>query len=263
MERLRVTWRVIALCAVTGAWYAVWLFGMALVFPFKRAAGRWRNLIFRTWARAVAAIAGMKIETRGEPPRPPFFLVANHLSYVDIIVLAARLDCTFIARSDVAHWPIIGLLCRSMGTIFIDRASRSDIPRVIALMEEAIGRGQGVVLFPEGTSSEGAKVLKFNSSLLEPAARAGYPVSYASLSYRTPPGCVPARLSVCWWGDMTFTRHLLDLLRVPEFTATLIFGAQTIQDGDRKALARRLWQAVDEQFIPVVTAEEQCSVTVY
>src|SRR5262249_52377750 len=97
---------------------------------------------------------------------------------------------------------------------------------------------------------------------LEAAAQANYPVSYAAVSYRTPADQAPAHLAVCWWGEMTFLAHLYALLQLPEFTATVVFGAQSFQASDRKVLAQQLWQAVSQQFIPVIPniqAEEECS----
>ena len=263
MKQPRVILRAVALCSLIAFTYALWGAVSIFVFPFEKTARRWRSFMFRRLAGAAAAIIGMRMTVYGTPPRPPFFLVSNHLSYIDVIVLAAHLDCVFIAKSDVSAWPVIGRLCRSAKTIFIDRNNRKDIPRVIGLIEKTLKTGQGIVLFAEGTSSEGARVLPFNSSLLEPAARAGYRVSYASISYRTPADAVPAHLSVCWWGDMTFIKHLLGLFRLPEFNATLVFGEETFREDNRKILADKLWNAVQSQFIPVVSEEKEWSTSIH
>jgi 1-acyl-sn-glycerol-3-phosphate acyltransferase len=236
--------------------------GLALLLPSRRARIRWRSFIFRRWAKATAALFKLRITTLGVPPRAPFFLVTNHLSYTDIIVLASQVDCSFIAKKDVLRWPLIGLLCRNLGTIFIDRNNRRDIARVNAQVEQALAEGRGVVLFPEGTSSPGATVLPFKSGLLELAARARLAVSYAALSYAVPERETPAHLSVCWWGDMTFMKHLFGLLGLSEINATLTFGRETIRGGDRKALASQLHAAVEQEFIPVVKSEEEWSAVI-
>ena len=173
-----------------------------------------------------------------------------------MLVFASQLKCVFVARGDVAGWPAIGSLCRAAGTIFVDREKRRDVARVNGLIDQILGDGRGVVLFAEGTSTRGDTVLPFKSSLLEQAARAGLAVSYAALSYRTDEGEPPAHLSVCWWGEMTFVKHVFDLLYLTEVHATLVFGAEPIQANDRKVLAERLWIAVREQFIPVIASEE-------
>ncbi|MGE0126556.1 MAG: lysophospholipid acyltransferase family protein [Blastocatellales bacterium] len=256
MELLRVTIRIPALILASAAWYLLWLAGKLLTAPFqsagRRARRRWRKIIVNGWGRSLAAILGMRVRTIGEPPRPPFFLVSNHLSYVDIIAYAACLECVFISRSDIADWPGIGLLARGVGTIFINREKLHDIPRVIAEINEALDEGLGVILFPEGTSGAGDRILPFHASLLDPAAKANYPVSFASISYRTPPAEAPAYLVVSWWGDMTFTPHVRELLKLSSFDAFIKFGSHAIRADDRKALARSLWSAVNDQFTPMV-----------
>ncbi|HWP42972.1 MAG TPA: lysophospholipid acyltransferase family protein [Blastocatellia bacterium] len=259
MNHLRAIIRAVAFTALTVGLYVVWAAGALFALPLERASYRWRCFVFRSWARATARLLGARIEIRGAPPEPPFFLVSNHLSYVDVAIFASAVDCVFIAKQDVSRWPLLGLLSRSMGTIFINREKRRDVARVNALIERALASGKGIVLFAEGTSTEGAAVRPFKPALLERAAALRLPVSYASISYSTPAGEAPAHLSVCWWGDMTFLDHLFALFRLPGFHATLAFGPRSIQETDRKLLALKLRQAVEEQFIPVVLLEEECS----
>lgn len=254
MRALRTSWRLFALVKLTSIFYFLLLVGLLVTLPSPRLTARWRNYCFRNWSRSLLAVMGCRVDCRGTVPEPPFFLVSNHLSYVDVLVLASRLDAVFIAKSEVSGWPVMGHLCRAVGTLFVDRGSRRDLPRVITETERVLARGQGVVLFPEGTSTPGAGVGRFHPGLLETAARARIPVSYATLGYRTAPGTPPAHLAVCWWGEMAFGGHLLGLLALPGFTATLTFGDERIREADRKRLAERLWEAVDSQFVPVVGA---------
>jgi 1-acyl-sn-glycerol-3-phosphate acyltransferase len=90
--------------------------------------------------------------------------------------------------------------------------------------------------------------MPFRPPLLESAARAGLPVWYATISYRTPDGWPPAREVVCWWADMSFGPHLLKLLGLPGFDARLVFGEQPVVESDRKLLAKRLRQEVERQL---------------
>jgi 1-acyl-sn-glycerol-3-phosphate acyltransferase len=249
IRRLRAVVRGLALCGVTAFFYLLWASLLPFLFGSAKAFYGWRNLIFRHWARVTAALLRMKVNRTGGPPRAPFFLVSNHLSYMDIVAFASQLDCVFVAKSEVAGWPVFGWLCRSMGTIFVDRDCRTDVLRVNGLIEKALQSGKGVLLFPEATSSAGADVLPFHSALLEPAVRGGYPVSYAALSYRTAAGQPPAHQSVCWWGEMIFLPHLYQLLQLTSFNATLVFGSHSIRADDRKILAIKLWQAVREELI--------------
>jgi 1-acyl-sn-glycerol-3-phosphate acyltransferase len=252
MRHLRAIARIILLaCAMLG-FYTLWVVGLPFVYLFPRAWRRWRGFCFCGWARASARICGMKKTVRGAPPRGAFFLVSNHLGYIDVITLASLADCVFVAKSDVAGWPVVGFICRTVGIVFIDRARKRSIPEAMEKIERRMRQGLGVVLFPEGTSTSGERVAAFKPSLLELAATARVPVHYASLSYRTPPGEPTAREAVCWWGDMTFGGHVYRLLQLPRFDATVVFGERPVSANDRKALAEKLHDAVSAQHIPVV-----------
>ncbi len=206
---------------------------------------------WRRWACWVTALFGLRVQVRGIPPPAPCLLVANHLSYLDILVLATQTDIVFVAKAEVARWPVIGFLSRAVGTVFIDRARKRDLPRVIQAMTDALRRGQRVAFFPEGTSSAGTLILPFHSPLFEAAVRAGVPVRYASLTYRTICDIPPASHAVCWWGDMTFARHLYALLQLSEVRATVSFGRDAVEAGNRKQLATQARAAVMRLFSPV------------
>jgi len=251
MRKIRSAYRLALTVILTGGHFWFWQFGRLFVGSSHSRQLRWRNKCVGAWARSLGATAGMRITVDGKPPEPPFFLVANHLSYIDIIALSMVTDCVFIAKSEIEGWPGVGFMARSIGTIFIERSNFQDIPRVISRIEQALDEGKGIILFAEGTSGKGDKVLPFSSALLEPAARLGLPVSHASITYRTPSDEVPAEQAVCWWGDMTMFPHLIELLKVQEFDAAIRFGSEPICDSDRKTLSRRLWQAVSESFVPV------------
>jgi 1-acyl-sn-glycerol-3-phosphate acyltransferase len=249
--------RLAAIAAWTAAVYAARLASLALAPVSKRAFGRADRALHKHWAQVVARLIGMRIRAEGEPPRPPFLLVANHLSYADIILLQALTGSLFVAKSDVARWPLIGFVARTTGTLFVDRARRADLPRVLAGVEAAAARGLGVAIFPEGTSSDGSSVLPFRPSLFEVAVRTRLPVYCATLGYRVPEGSPPAHLSVCWWGDMAFLKHLYALLQIPSFEARAAFApvpAGGAEPRDRKELARSARHAVASRFNPVVTA---------
>jgi 1-acyl-sn-glycerol-3-phosphate acyltransferase len=258
---LRVAWKILLILPLSLVLYVVLIAGALVIgvargLRLRKTGTRpWRAGLQHQWARLVAASLRMRISVEGRPPASPFFLVSNHLGYIDIVVLAARLRCVFVAKSEVASWPVIGLMCRSAGTLFIDRTIKRDIPRVMGEIDEAMRAGMGVIVFPEGTSSSGAEVLPFRPSLLQPAAGSDTPVSYAAITYRTPPGAPAAHLSVCWWGDAGFAGHLLRLLRLPSIDARIVFGAEPVRSADRKELAVRLRDAVRGAFEPVVRDE--------
>jgi 1-acyl-sn-glycerol-3-phosphate acyltransferase len=247
----RLIVRAIALTALTVSVYAVLLFGLALVGRSPRRRTRWQAMMLHRWAQAAAFVLGLKIDASRNAPAAPFLLVSNHLSYVDVVVFASQLHCLFVAKKEVQSWPIIGALCRSVGTIFIDRSNRRDLARVNGEIAQAVENGRGVILFAEGTSTKGSSVLPFRTSLLEAAARRGFPVSYAAVSHRVLGDAPPASLSVCWWGDMTFGSHFAGLLGLKGIQSTISFGSEEIRADDRKTLADRLWFEVNRLFVPV------------
>jgi 1-acyl-sn-glycerol-3-phosphate acyltransferase len=212
----------------------------------------WRQLAFEYWARGFARIANMKIEVIGPVPRPPFFLVCNHLSYMDIPAIRGVVKGVFVAKADIRRWFVAGKIISDMGMIFIDRQNRRDIPKAGAKIISALSDGEGVIVFPEGTTTKGDDVLPFNSSFMQFAAETDLPVSYASISYRTPEGGPSASDAVCWWDDTPFVNHMLRMFSLPGFTAIISFGEQPILSNDRKQLAGELREKVRERFIPVL-----------
>lgn len=260
MSQLRLAVRLPAAFLVTFLFWVLLLVGT----PFAWAVGRlsrWRGLMMGGWGRSLAALFGMRIRVEGRPPEEAQLIVSNHLSYMDIVLLGATLRCTFVSKAEVAGWPFIGLAARSAGTLFLDRARKRQLPEVAARMQERLAAGQGLVLFPEGTSTGGDRVLPFRSALLEPAASGGIPVGFASLHYRTPPGWPPAQESVCWWGEMTLAPHVLNLLRMPGFDATVAFGSEPLVASDRKLLAAKLHRAVSELFRPSMEPHSEACLT--
>ncbi|HYW35764.1 MAG TPA: lysophospholipid acyltransferase family protein [Balneolaceae bacterium] len=204
-----------------------------------------------TWSRLLARIIGLNIRIEGPKPTPPFLLVSNHLSYVDILPFWAYLKTTFIAKSEVRGWPAIGWVAQLMGVLFIDRNNKRDLIRVNKRLARNINERQGVTLFPEGTSSKGKKVLPFLSSLLYYPASQKIPVYHAAVAYEVPNNSMhEAWNEICWWGDMEFFPHLWNLLKIPSFSVHIRFGERAIVNSDRKLLAQALRQEVMEIFEP-------------
>jgi len=251
---LRATYRLLGITLITVVAYCVWLVTRLLV-PFSRDAARATHFwVVRNWSRALCGLLSIRVESHGPPPTPPFLLASNHLSYIDIIVYFTRVDCFFLAKSEVARWPIMGFLASTSGTLFVDRTRKSDLVRVLSLVEDVHARGSGVTFFPEGTSTKGEFVERFKPSLFEVAARTGVQVSVAAITYSTPAGAAPAHTSVCWWGDMPFAGHFIDLIQLPGIDARIEFSAEPITGEDRKALASAAQASVEKLFIPVVKA---------
>jgi 1-acyl-sn-glycerol-3-phosphate acyltransferase len=259
MPTLRAALRLTALIGLTFLTFVAWTAGLPLGLMSRPAAVRWRGRTLRGWSRGAIRLLGIELEVFGRPPEGAFLMVVNHLSYLDVPVLSSQLPAAFVAKAEVRPWPVLGLLIRAMNTVFVDRENPKSIPAALNEIDRLLADGYGVVLFPEGTSSPGFEVQRFHSSLLARAAKRELPVHFAALSYEAPPGAEPTHLSVCWWGDMTFPRHVFRLLALNRIRATVVFGDEPIRDRDRKRLADSLQAAVAGQFKPVVDLEEVCA----
>jgi 1-acyl-sn-glycerol-3-phosphate acyltransferase len=182
--------------------------------------------------RGILRGAGIRYGVEGQPPTHGL-VVCNHLSYLDILVLSAAMPCFFVAKIEIGGWPIFGTLARMGGTIFLDRSSRKSATSVSEQMSERFKLPIPVLLFPEGTSSDGERLLRFHSRLIDPATSAGVPITAAALRYVTDDGR-PER-ELCWYGDLLFATHLAKVLGMAGFSAEARFGQPHIYTSRRAA----------------------------
>lgn len=248
MKRVRAAWRFVRAGVVTLVLYSTWALGHLALLAAPQARQRWRRAVMRRWCAALCRAFAVRIEVVGTPPRGAVLLVANHLSYLDIPVLGACLDTAFVSKAEIADWPVIGGLARQFDTVFLMRERKRHLPQVNEQIARKLAAGTGIVVFPEGTSTRGDGVLPFRPSLLATAAEVGLDVWTASLSYRTAPGDPPASTHVCWWGDAPFVPHAWALAQLERIDALLVFAPAPERDGDRKALAEKLWRSVAARF---------------
>src|SRR5690554_420419 len=113
-----------------------------------------RRYFLGLWGKSISRIIGMKIIVEGKIPKPPFFFVSNHLSYVDVFILSATIKCLFVAKDEMKRWPIFGTIVSTAGMIFVNREKRSDVKRVNGEISKRISRYNGVTMFPESTTSQ-------------------------------------------------------------------------------------------------------------
>ena len=251
MRNVRAILRFAAFVFLTFGIYALWWTGAFFVSDEKQKI-QWRRFILRNWGRGFVRIANLHLEIKGVPPKPPFLLVSNHLSYMDVAALRSAVECVFVAKADIEGWLMAGTMIRNLGMIYINRENRRDIPRAGAKVIEAMEHGEGVIIFAEGTTSSGSQILPFKSSLLEFAAARDLPVCYSTISYETAPGETSASESICWWREeWGFVPHIFELFKMPGFRGSITFGDAPIASSNRKELAEKLHQAASAQFIPV------------
>lgn len=182
----------------------------------------------------LAILRSMDIQYRikGRPPLRGL-VVANHLSYLDVLILSAAMPCFFVAKAEIDRWPFFGKAARSGGTLFIDRSSPASAEKVSQMIGERLQLPVPVLFFPEGTSTDGSSLLRFHSRLFEPAIAAGAQVTAAAVRYVIEDG-TPER-ELCWYGDEAFAPHLCKVLGTAGFSAEVEFGEPRVYPHRRAA----------------------------
>ncbi|MDA8233018.1 MAG: lysophospholipid acyltransferase family protein [Magnetospirillum sp.] len=220
---------------------------MALVAIGWKSHSRYSSAYWRVVTRAI----GIRVRTFGTPVAGgPALIVANHASYLDILVLGRLLPACFVAKREVAGWPGFGFLSRVAQTVFVER-KRGGSARQRDLLRGRLDGGEMLILFPEGTSNDGNRVLPFKSALFavaeEPVRTAtgdarALPVQPVSVAYTRLDGLPLQRAFrpfYAWYGDMTLAGHLFTVLGLGQVTVDVIFHPPVTIGNfpDRKALA--------------------------
>ncbi len=183
----------------------------------------------------------MRLESRGSRPSQGL-VCSNHLTYLDILVYAATMPCVFVSKREVSRWPAFGFFARCGGTIFLDRQSRTNAEKVTRQMAAVLESGVPVLLFPEGTSTDGASVERFHPTLLEPAVDLGQEMTAAAIGYRAQGR---EESDPCWYGDAPFLPHLFHTLSLPSIAAEVEFHPDRNIYADRKIAALELREQVE------------------
>jgi 1-acyl-sn-glycerol-3-phosphate acyltransferase len=198
-----------------------------------------------TWARKMLAISGIELVLKGEPlATGPVLLVANHISWLDILVMHSAVYCRFISKSEVKRWPLVGTLATGAGTLFIERESRRDAHRVLHHMVAHLHDGQVLAVFPEGTTSDGVSLLPFHANLIQAAITANVPVQAMALRF------VDRRTGLVsqaprFVGNDTLLASMWRTLTARELMAEVTVGAPELARGrDRRAWAGDLQREV-------------------
>jgi 1-acyl-sn-glycerol-3-phosphate acyltransferase len=247
-----------------GWWGALRLVALSLVtlplIPVQALAVRLRWPLAATlpvfWHRLALATLGVRVTTFGAPATGrPLLVVANHASWLDILILGGRMPLSFVAKTEVATWPVFGLFAKLQRSVFVDRARRGDAGRTATEMAARMVAGDSIVLFAEGTTSDGNQVLPFRSALLGAARHAlgddggkgggavlVQPVAIAYLRRHGVPLGHAGRALVAWPGDVDLVPHLMTLVRSGPFDVAVAYGPPRLFDAmtDRKQLTAAL-----------------------
>lgn len=246
---MRFAIKIVRLLALL-AWLL--LVGAASI-PVSLRRDRWDAVkamtgMIRIWGRGLLKIFNVKLELHGDHSAfKGGFVVSNHLGYLDIFVHSAALGFRFAPKSDVRGWPLLGRYIGLTHPVWIDRGSKQKSQEALDEFRETLRRGVSLIVYPEGTSTDGKSgVLPFKSTPFEAVMRDNLPIQPILTIYRVPEGC---SATPCWYGDMTLLPHLWSLLDAPGFVAELHFLPQVFPEGrDRKALAGHVHSLIQREY---------------
>ncbi|WP_051378096.1 lysophospholipid acyltransferase family protein [Derxia gummosa] len=238
---LRIRLRIAAAVATLLGGFAV----QVLLFPLMGARGR--GYAMTRWSRLMLRACGVRrLPARVAPEAAPGFagalVLANHVSWLDILVLAALHPTHFVSKSEVGDWPLIGAMAKRMGTLFIERGRRHAVHSMIKLMATTLGKGESCTVFPEGTTGDGTTLLPFHANLLQAAVESGAPVQPVGLRYLRDgrPTLVTA-----YCGDISLGQSACAVLGTPGIEVELVATAPIASAGlTRHELADRTRAAI-------------------
>ena len=231
-----------------------WVLLVMPLYVLFKSTGRHKTAssILRLIYSGLVRVSGFRVRLVGQPCRQgPVLYVANHCSYFDIMVLGSLLDAAFVAKKEVGTWPGIGFLANLAGTVFVERRARHSRTQRDEMKARLDGEEQSLILFPEGTSSDGKSVLPFKSALFSVAEAGGsaLPVQPISLSYNGLDGLPMGRnwrSYYAWYGDMELADHIWMALGIGRATVTVVFHPPVSMASlpSRKALADHCYAVV-------------------
>jgi 1-acyl-sn-glycerol-3-phosphate acyltransferase len=240
VSRLRATGR--ALRAVGHVVRGLWIIRR----EFAQLTPAQTQLHVREWSRQMLCIMGVELLVRDTPPGTgPVLLVANHVSWLDILVMNAAHPARFVSKADVKHWPVLGALITGAGTLYIERESRRDAMRVVHHMAERLQAQDTLAVFPEGTTGDGRTLLPFHANLFQAAIAAQAPVVPVALRFVDAASGQRSDAPV-FIGDTTLIASIWTTLRASSLQAVVAYGEPQTHDGrDRRAWAQDLRTEVE------------------
>lgn len=252
LSRPRACWRILLI----SLWTALLILPITIL-KLAHANAPLHSLA-QLWHRGVLKILNIKVHLQGTPlktcdSKNGLLLVGNHISYLDIIVLSTLFPCRFIAKDDVAQWPVFGLFAKLQNSLFVSRTKKQNIPKIQAEIKQKLFLGYPYILFAEGTSSAGTYVLPYKSSLIQNGddkyqiyAQA-FAIQYSKLN-GMPIGRFH-RPYFGWYGDMQLTPHIWDLISLQSATAEVMLTKPIrTQAKKRKEITQQLQQQTQKSL---------------
>ena len=223
---------------------------------FAQADAAGQRLLVQQWSAQALCMMGVRLQVLGAEPAGAMLVVANHMSWLDIIVMNAACPSRFVSKADVKHWPVVGRLVEASGTLFIERENRRDALRVVHHMAECLRAGERLAVFPEGTTGDGSQVLPFHANLLQAAVATNSPVCPVGLRYASidvmhgesdlaPLGLHTMHPAPLYINDDTLVQSIWRTVRAADLCAVVHWGEpDTPQGCDRRTWAHALREQV-------------------
>jgi 1-acyl-sn-glycerol-3-phosphate acyltransferase len=224
---------------------------LTIKLRFGRLTPAQREAQVQVWAQRALDLMSVRLLVQGRPPSGgPLLLVANHVSWLDILAMHAACYCRFVSKADIKRWPLIGALATGAGTLYVERESRRDALRVMHHMAQSLRGGEVVAVFPEGTTGDGIGLLPFHANLLQAALSSGAPVQPMALQFFDAVS-LGASAAPSYIGDESLFGSVWRTLSARGIVVRLNFGEPQWAQG----LTRRQWAAHLQGSVRVLMQE--------
>lgn len=216
-------------------------------FYFPRADNGSKNLRIKKWCRDLLKILEINLKISGFDSLPAggILFASNHISWLDIMVINAILPVRFVAKSEVKKWPIVGYLANQLNTLYIDRNNRGDLSKMVAKLVDALNEGEQICIFPEGTSSDGTKVLALRSNLFEAVIASNSICIPIAITYKD---LITKKHSVApaYFGEMSLIKSIKNIVNSPPLEVLVLANELTQVYKTRKELSDEVWEKINQ-----------------
>lgn len=239
MKWIRALWRFFYF-ALSTIFHIAGFYALLATGKDRQSAGQ---IFRRRWLSHVPHHLGLRTIRKGQPHRDTCLFVGNHISYLDPFMLLMHADAHVVAKAEVLRWPIVGLAGELIGTIYVNRDQKESRHQAVNSIQQALKEGISVIVFPEGTTTQGRQTLPFRPRSFQAAADAGVPVQPVALTYADP--------RVAFIGNHTFVPHFFKLFSRKTIFCKIAFGPLLTGEGAQEEA--RAW--IDQQLTPYTPAE--------
>ncbi|TXC78805.1 lysophospholipid acyltransferase family protein [Luteibaculum oceani] len=207
---------------------------LLLLLKILGAPFKWLFGIFNLWKNLMKWGLGIKVLTEGKVPKSPGVIMANHRSYVDILLISSKIPAVFVAKASVKNWPIIGWGGNGLSTVWVNRSSKESRAETRAQLKKRLAEGKSVIIFPEGTTIRGPETLPFKPGMFHTVAKAKLPIYGLAIEYENP--------KIAWVDDDLFLPHFFEIFSQKSIPVKIKFSDPMVnQDGEQLRAQTQNW----------------------